>query len=88
MTLRRLLWSLHCLALATTPAAAQNRSPSPTYEQIGALVQGQLADAIGPRATEVLVGGIVLAIAAVLVVRRDSLEALNAHGHPADVAGH
>jgi CubicO group peptidase (beta-lactamase class C family)/sugar lactone lactonase YvrE len=42
MTLRRLFWSLQCLTLATTPAAAQGRSSSPTYEQIGALVQGGL----------------------------------------------
>jgi len=55
---------------------------------IGALVQGQLADAIGPRANEVLMGAIVLVIAAVLVVRRDSLDALNAHGHPVELAEH
>ena len=42
MTLRRLLWSLQYLALATTPAAAQGRSSAPTYEQIGSLVQGGL----------------------------------------------
>jgi CubicO group peptidase (beta-lactamase class C family)/sugar lactone lactonase YvrE len=42
MTLPRLPWSLQCLVLLATPAAAQGRSSSPTYEQIGALVQGGL----------------------------------------------
>jgi hypothetical protein len=38
----RLLPSLLCLAFATSPAAPQGRAPSPSYEQIGALVQGGL----------------------------------------------
>jgi predicted MFS family arabinose efflux permease len=53
---------------------------------IGALVQGWLADQIGPRANEVLVGSVLLVIAAVLVVRRSSLEALNAPGQAHAVA--
>jgi predicted MFS family arabinose efflux permease len=48
---------------------------------IGALVQGKLADVIGPRANELVMGSILLAIAAVLAVRRGSLDALNAPPH-------
>jgi serine beta-lactamase-like protein LACTB, mitochondrial len=42
MTLSRLLPGLLCVTLATAEAAAQSRSPAPSYEQIGALVQGGL----------------------------------------------
>jgi sugar lactone lactonase YvrE len=42
MTLLRLLSSLLPLTLGAASAAAQGRSPSPSYEQIGALVQGGL----------------------------------------------
>ena len=42
MTLFRPLRSLLSLALAAAPVSAQGRSASPTYEQIGALVQGGL----------------------------------------------
>ena len=42
MTLFRPLRSLLCLAIAAAPVSAQGRSASPTYEQIGALVQGGL----------------------------------------------
>lgn len=45
---------------------------------LGALFQGWLADQIGPRANELVIGAVILAIAAVLVVRRSSLDALNA----------
>jgi MFS family permease len=51
---------------------------------IGALVQGALADAIGPRRIEVVVGMVVLALAATLVVRRGVLDALD--GAPAPAA--
>jgi len=59
---------------------------------IGALVQGKLADVIGPRANELVMGSILLAIAAVLAVRKGSLDALNAPPHqpvvhPAPAAG-
>jgi CubicO group peptidase (beta-lactamase class C family)/streptogramin lyase len=42
MTAFRPLRSLLCLAFAAAPLSAQGRSASPTYEQIGALVQGGL----------------------------------------------
>jgi predicted MFS family arabinose efflux permease len=53
---------------------------------LGALFQGWLADQIGPRVNELVIGSVILAIAAVLVVRRDSLTALDAvreHDAPA-----
>lgn len=45
---------------------------------LGSLVQGMVADAIGPRLNELIVGSVVLAVAAVLVGRRRSLVALDA----------
>jgi MFS family permease len=50
---------------------------------LGALAQGWLADQIGPRVTEVVVGSLLLVIAGVLVVRRSQLEALDASAPPA-----
>lgn len=44
---------------------------------LGALVQGALADAIGPRQTEVLAGAAVLALATLLAVRPAKLRALD-----------
>jgi len=47
---------------------------------LGSLVQGLLADAIGPRANELVVGAVILAVAVTLVIRRASLVALDASG--------
>jgi serine beta-lactamase-like protein LACTB, mitochondrial len=46
LLIRRTLPALLCLILAAVPAEAQRRTSSPTYEQIGALIQGGL-DSLG-----------------------------------------
>ncbi|HEU4525302.1 MAG TPA: serine hydrolase [Gemmatimonadales bacterium] len=57
MTLRRSRWLPLCLALAAPgPLAAQARSAAPTYEQIGALIQGGL-DALARGDTAGYLGG-------------------------------
>src|SRR5262245_11922566 len=62
MTLSHLLPTLVCVAVAAATAAAQGRSPAPSYEQIGALVQGGL-DALARGGTAAYLDGTTRAFA-------------------------